>query len=64
MQRLIEILKTKKGRGALLGAIAAIVYMMTGYQIPEDKLNQADQAIEATVDLAAPATAPTATTSD
>ena len=58
MNRLIELLNSKKGRGAILGAIAALIFLITGQRVPQETLDKADSAIEATIELAAPATAP------
>ena len=54
MQRLLELLKTKKGRAGILAALAALVFLITGQRIPEEKLQQADEAIEATVEVVSP----------
>ena len=54
MQKLIALLKNKKFRVGILAGVAALIFAVTGRQITDEELRQADEAIEAGVELVAP----------
>ena len=59
MNKFVELLQSKRGRAALLGLLASIIYLTTGSQPDAEKMKAAEQALEDASVLMEPVTVET-----